>query len=169
VADPALAIVLALRIIGDDETVARVAINTTAAKLTLFAISAAFMSVTGAVMAPRWTYIDPAIAFNPLISFQVVIMALLGGADKLWGPLLGGPAGSFEDQRQLPQPLRHRPRPGLHRHRLLSPGGVAGSRPWRAAPYACRRARPAAATSPARRCWRSETSGRPSAAGGGRR
>ena len=47
------------------------------------------MSVTGAVMAPRWTYIDPAIAFNPLISFQVVIMALLGGADKLWGPLLG--------------------------------------------------------------------------------
>lgn len=81
---------LALRVIGDDETVARhVAINTTAAKLILFAISAGFMSVTGAVMAPRWTYIDPAIAFNPLISFQVVIMALLGGADKLWGPLLG--------------------------------------------------------------------------------
>jgi branched-chain amino acid transport system permease protein len=81
---------LALRVIGDDETVARhVAINTTGAKLILFAISAAFMSVTGAVMAPRWTYIDPAIAFNPLISFQVVIMALLGGAQKLYGPLLG--------------------------------------------------------------------------------
>jgi branched-chain amino acid transport system permease protein len=81
---------LALRVIGDDETVARhVAINTTAAKLILFAVSAAFMSVTGAVMAPRWTYIDPAIAFNPLVSFQVVIMALLGGADKVWGPLLG--------------------------------------------------------------------------------
>ena len=31
-------------------------------------------------MAPRWTYIDPAIAFNPVISFEVVIMALLGGA-----------------------------------------------------------------------------------------
>ena len=81
---------LALRVIGDDETVARhVAINTTGAKLVLFAISAAFMSVTGAVMAPRWTYIDPAIAFNPMISFQVVIMALLGGAGKLYGPLLG--------------------------------------------------------------------------------
>ena len=50
------------------------------AKLALFAISAAFMTLTGAVMAPRWTYIDPAIAFNPMISFQVVIMALLGGA-----------------------------------------------------------------------------------------
>ncbi len=81
---------LALRVIGDDETVARhVAINTTGAKLVLFAVSAAFMSVAGAVMAPRWTYIDPAIAFNPLISFQVVIMALLGGAGKLYGPLLG--------------------------------------------------------------------------------
>jgi branched-chain amino acid transport system permease protein len=40
-------------------------------------------------MAPRWTYIDPAIAFNPMISFQVVIMALLGGAGALFGPLLG--------------------------------------------------------------------------------
>ena len=81
---------LALRVIGDDETVARhVAIDTTRAKLILFAVSAAFMSVAGAVMAPRWTYIDPAIAFNPMISFQVVIMALLGGAGKLYGPLLG--------------------------------------------------------------------------------
>ncbi len=81
---------LALRVIGDDETVARhVAIDTTRAKLILFAVSAAFMSVAGAVMAPRWTYIDPAIAFNPMISFQVVIMALLGGAGRLYGPLLG--------------------------------------------------------------------------------
>jgi len=81
---------LALKVIGDDETVARhVAINTTFAKLALFAISAGFISVTGAVMAPRWTYIDPAIAFNPLLSFQVVIMALLGGSGRLVGPLLG--------------------------------------------------------------------------------
>ena len=43
----------------------------------------------GAVMAPRWTYIDPAIAFNPMISFQVVIMAMLGGAGSLFGPVLG--------------------------------------------------------------------------------
>ena len=61
----------------------------TRAKLTLFAISAVFMTLAGAIMAPRWTYIDPAIAFNPMISFQVVIMALLGGAHRLFGPLLG--------------------------------------------------------------------------------
>ncbi|MFL5089677.1 MAG: branched-chain amino acid ABC transporter permease [Xanthobacteraceae bacterium] len=81
---------LALRVIGEDETVARhCGIDTTAAKLTLFVASALFTTVTGAVMAPRWTYIDPAIAFNPMISFQVVIMALLGGATRLLGPLLG--------------------------------------------------------------------------------
>jgi len=81
---------LALRVIGEDEMVARhCGIDTTRAKLALFAISALFTTLTGAVMAPRWTYIDPAIAFNPMISFQVVIMALLGGAGKLFGPLLG--------------------------------------------------------------------------------
>jgi branched-chain amino acid transport system permease protein len=81
---------LALRVIGEDEVVARhCGIDTTWAKLALFAVSAAFTTVTGAVMAPRWTYIDPAIAFNPMISFQVVIMALLGGVGRLFGPLVG--------------------------------------------------------------------------------
>jgi branched-chain amino acid transport system permease protein len=81
---------LALRVIGDDETVARhVAINTTASKLILFTISAAFMAAAGAITAPRVTYIEPIIAFNPLISFQVVIMALLGGAGRLYGPVVG--------------------------------------------------------------------------------
>jgi len=81
---------LAVRVIGQDETVARhCGIDTTRAKLALFAVSAAFMTVTGAVMAPRWTYIDPAIAFNPMLSFEIVIMALFGGAGTLFGPLLG--------------------------------------------------------------------------------
>lgn len=80
----------ALRVIGEDELVARhVGIDTTRAKLAIFAVSAMFMSATGAVMAPRWTYIDPNVAFNPLVSFQVLIMALLGGAGRLHGPLLG--------------------------------------------------------------------------------
>jgi branched-chain amino acid transport system permease protein len=81
---------LAVRVIGQDETVARhCGIDATRAKLALFAVSAVFMTLTGAIMAPRWTYIDPNIAFNPVISFEVVIMALLGGAGRLFGPLLG--------------------------------------------------------------------------------
>ncbi|MCP3389801.1 branched-chain amino acid ABC transporter ATP-binding protein/permease [Bradyrhizobium sp. CCGB12] len=81
---------LALRAIGADETAAsHSGIDATRVKLGVFILSATFMAMTGAVMAPRWTYIDPAIAFNPTISFQVVIMALLGGAGSLFGPVLG--------------------------------------------------------------------------------
>ena len=80
----------ALRIIGDDETVARhVGIATARAKIVLFMISGAFIGVAGAIMAPRYAYIEPQAAFNPMISFLVVIMALLGGTRRLWGPLIG--------------------------------------------------------------------------------
>lgn len=81
---------LALRVIGDDETVARhLGIHTTGAKVALFVLSTTFMTLAGAIVAPRWTYIDPAIAFNPVVSFQVLIMALLGGSHRLYGPVLG--------------------------------------------------------------------------------
>jgi branched-chain amino acid transport system permease protein len=79
-----------LRLIGGDETLARhVGIDVTRVKVSLFVLSTLFMTLTGAIMAPRWTYIDPNIAFNAVVSFEVVIMALLGGVQRLWGPLLG--------------------------------------------------------------------------------
>ncbi|MBT3553558.1 MAG: branched-chain amino acid ABC transporter permease [Rhodospirillaceae bacterium] len=80
----------ALRIIGNDEVVAvHAGINTARAKVYLFIISSTFAAITGAIVAPRWNYVEPTIAFSPFISFQVVIMALLGGVHRLWGPLLG--------------------------------------------------------------------------------
>ena len=80
----------ALRIVGDDEVVAaHSGIHSPAAKVTLFVISGVFAAVVGAVMAPRFTYIEPSMAFSPELSFQVVIMALLGGVHRLWGPLVG--------------------------------------------------------------------------------
>ena len=81
---------VALLVIGDDETMARQAgINVPLAKVAIFVLSSVFMTVVGAVMAPRFGYLTPNFAFNPLISFQVVIMALLGGMQRLWGPALG--------------------------------------------------------------------------------
>ncbi len=80
----------ALRIIGNDEMVAiHSGINTARAKVMLFVISSTFAAITGALVAPRWSYVEPTIAFSPFISFQVVIMALLGGVHRLWGPLVG--------------------------------------------------------------------------------
>ena len=77
-------------VIGEDETVARqVGINVPFSKVTIFIVSAMFMTLTGALMAPRFGFINPNFAFNPLVSFQVVIMAILGGLQRLWGPVLG--------------------------------------------------------------------------------
>jgi len=81
---------LALRAIGDDETVAAHAgINLARTKLLLFVISSVLITLTGAIQSPRWVYVEPSIVFNPAVSFTAVIMALLGGANRTWGPLLG--------------------------------------------------------------------------------
>jgi branched-chain amino acid transport system permease protein len=81
---------LAMRIIGNDETVARhVGVDTARSRVILFAVSGAFIAVAGAIMAPRYAYITPQAAFSPMTSFLVVIMALLGGSRRLWGPLVG--------------------------------------------------------------------------------
>ena len=80
----------ALRIIGNDEEVAKHSgINVALVKVLLFMISGSIAALTGALLAPRWTYIEPTIAFSPMLSFLVVIMALVGGAQRLWGPILG--------------------------------------------------------------------------------
>lgn len=81
---------LALKVIGDDEVVAaHCGIDIAKVKLALFAASAVIITLVGAIQSPRWTYVEPAIVFNPTISFLTLIMALLGGASRLWGPLLG--------------------------------------------------------------------------------
>jgi branched-chain amino acid transport system permease protein len=80
----------ALQVIGEDETVAdQCGINRSGIKIFAFVISAVLMTLVGAVMAPRWSYIAPNTVFNAMVSFQVVIMALLGGMHRLWGPVLG--------------------------------------------------------------------------------
>jgi len=81
---------LALRCIGEQEEAAiHIGINSTLIKTFTFAISALFMGSTGAIMATRWTYIDPRIAFDPHLSFMPVLMAIFGGTIHLYGPLLG--------------------------------------------------------------------------------
>jgi branched-chain amino acid transport system permease protein len=81
---------LALRSIGEyEEAATHIGINTTVVKTTVFAISAFFMGTTGAIMATRWTYIDPRIAFDPLFSFMPVLMAIFGGTGQLYGPIFG--------------------------------------------------------------------------------
>ena len=81
---------LALRVIGDDEAVAaHSGIHLARVKLIAFVLSAVILTLAGAITSPRYVYVEPSIVFNPTVSFLTVIMALLGGANRLWGPMLG--------------------------------------------------------------------------------
>ncbi len=81
---------LALRVIGDDEAVAaHSGIHLARVKLIAFVLSAVVLTLAGAITSPRYVYVEPSIVFNPTVSFLTVIMALLGGSNRLWGPMLG--------------------------------------------------------------------------------
>jgi branched-chain amino acid transport system permease protein len=81
---------LALQSIGEDEEASsHTGINVTVLKTIVFAVSALFIGAAGAIMATRWTYIDPYIAFNVLFSFMPVLMAIFGGMGQFYGPIIG--------------------------------------------------------------------------------
>ena len=58
-------------------------------KMQALALSAAFTSVAGSLYVIKTGFIDPDSAFGILISVQMVIIAALGGAGTLFGPLVG--------------------------------------------------------------------------------
>jgi branched-chain amino acid transport system permease protein len=79
---------LALNGIGADEERAQtLGVATRRVKIAGFALSAFFAGAMGAAVAVRWTYIDPPAVFNPFIGFQTVLIAMVGGAATLAGPL----------------------------------------------------------------------------------
>jgi branched-chain amino acid transport system permease protein len=81
---------LALQSIGQEEEAAvHTGVNVTMVKVITFAVSAFFIGTAGAIMATKWTYIDPYIAFNPLFSFMPVLMAIFGGMGQPYGPIIG--------------------------------------------------------------------------------
>ncbi len=98
---------LAMQGIGADEQRAQtLGVDTRLMKIGGFALTAAFAGAVGAAMSVRWTYIDPATVFSPFIGFQTVLIALIGGAATLWGPLIAAVVFSVlaETLRlQLPQ------------------------------------------------------------------
>jgi branched-chain amino acid transport system permease protein len=81
---------LALQSIGEnEEAAAHMGVNVTMVKILTFAVSAIFMGAAGVVMATKWTYVDPGVAFNLMISFTPVLMAIFGGMANLYGPVIG--------------------------------------------------------------------------------
>jgi branched-chain amino acid transport system permease protein len=58
-------------------------------KMQALALSAAFTSVAGSLYVIKTGFIDPDSGFGILVSVQMVIVAALGGAGTLFGPLVG--------------------------------------------------------------------------------
>jgi len=93
---------LALQSIGEDEeAAAHTGINVTALKTIIFAVSAIFIGAAGSIMATRWTYIDPYIAFDPLFSFLPVLMAIFGGMGQFYGPIIGAAIFAYLEELLL--------------------------------------------------------------------
>jgi branched-chain amino acid transport system permease protein len=93
---------LALQSIGQNEEAAsHTGVNVTLLKITTFAISAFFAGAAGAIMATRWTYVDPYVAFNVLFSFMPVLMAIFGGIGQLYGPVLGAAIFAYLEELLL--------------------------------------------------------------------
>jgi branched-chain amino acid transport system permease protein len=58
-------------------------------KIKALVLSAAFTSLAGSLYSVKTGFIDPESGFGILVSVQMVIIAALGGAGKLYGPLVG--------------------------------------------------------------------------------
>src|SRR4029078_10230064 len=79
-----------LRAIKDSERAARsLGAPASRTKLYAFMLSAGLTSVAGALYAMMFGFVDPESGLGILISVKVLIMAALGGAGLLFGPLVG--------------------------------------------------------------------------------
>jgi branched-chain amino acid transport system permease protein len=79
-----------LRCIQQNEDAANmVGINADAYKIAAFILSGMFCGGAGAIYASWVAYIDPPDVFNILTTLKIPVMALLGGAGTVFGPLVG--------------------------------------------------------------------------------
>ncbi|RLB43150.1 MAG: branched-chain amino acid ABC transporter permease [Deltaproteobacteria bacterium] len=79
-----------LRCIKDNEDVARsLGINVHWAKIKTYAIATAFVSMVGSFHACYIKNIEPEDTMSLDISILIALMAMLGGAGSLWGPVIG--------------------------------------------------------------------------------
>jgi branched-chain amino acid transport system permease protein len=79
-----------LRAIKDNEDVAQsLGINVHWAKIKTYAIATAFVSLVGSFHACYIKNIEPEDTMSLDLSILIALMAMLGGAGSLWGPIIG--------------------------------------------------------------------------------
>jgi len=79
-----------LKAIREDEDAASVmGINTTAYKVTAFSISAFFAGVVGGIDFWYVAYTAPELVFNVVLTIEMVVIMMVGGAGTVFGPVIG--------------------------------------------------------------------------------
>jgi branched-chain amino acid transport system permease protein len=79
----------AFKMIRENEVRAEiVGVDIRAYKLIVFAIGSAYAGVAGGLLAPLLGYIEPTL-FELTISFDFLLMVLIGGRGRFEGPLIG--------------------------------------------------------------------------------
>ena len=78
-----------LAIREDEEAAAALTVNVLRHKLIAIAISGAIAGCGGFFYGQYYFYVDPAIAFGPLQSVEILLVAIIGGMGTIFGPVVG--------------------------------------------------------------------------------
>ena len=73
---------------GSEDAAGSIGVDTSRYKIRVFALSAAFASVSGSLYAHYVSYIDPG-PFDVMHSVLLVTMVAVGGMSRIWGAVLG--------------------------------------------------------------------------------
>jgi branched-chain amino acid transport system permease protein len=114
-------------ILQDEEAAEATGVPTYHCKLLVFTLSAIFPGLFGAIIGWHWSYVDPTLAFDLSISFDMAVMTLFGGVGTLWGPIIGATImGSLAETLWVYVPNLHGLMYGLLVFAMvvLAPGGI---------------------------------------------
>jgi branched-chain amino acid transport system permease protein len=73
----------------NEDAAAALGINLLRTKVAALALSGAVAAPAGVVYAQSYLYVDPSIAFGVDRSVEMLLVAMVGGAGTVWGPVLG--------------------------------------------------------------------------------
>ena len=73
----------------NEDAAAALGVDLVRTKVAALALSGAIAAPAGVVYAQTYLYVDPSIAFGVERSVEMLLVAMIGGAGTVWGPVLG--------------------------------------------------------------------------------
>ncbi|MFO8009783.1 MAG: branched-chain amino acid ABC transporter permease [Dehalococcoidia bacterium] len=73
---------------GSEEAAESLGINANRFKVKIFVLSAVYASLAGSLFAHHAVHVSPG-SFHPLVSVELVVMAVVGGLASIWGAIFG--------------------------------------------------------------------------------